>query len=614
MAILRRVNGYFCVRTSVGTEIASIRNVGGAATATDKGGSAWLPGHEDWELIQWQFRRQPLIKEVKSEMSGNMTTFATQIESLTTAKTSYARIQVLVGAVMVQLILGTVYGYSVFWQPLEAELFPTAGMEAVPENAAAHEGATLVEGTGAASAATASRESESRSASLKYSFAICLLSFATAMVFAGRLQDLRGPRFTATLGGIILGIGFLIAGQMDHLVTYYICHALLMGSVVVAALLVYDTLFKELDRRRYPILQYVPHGIVTVAVVIGITLGTRFVSDGARDRMFMLWGTIGLLAGAGIGYAYVCPIAALVKWFPHHKGLVSGIAVAGFGLGAWVFSSNRAYGAVRFIEAHGIREFFTVHGLICIVVVIAGAMLLRNPPTVVQSTKAPNARSSSSATDSTWQELLRTGSFYVVWLMFFSGAMAGLMVIGILKPFAGSQLIAAVSNSGTAVSDALRSELLLSGAKVVGYLALFNAAGRVIWGLISDRIGRSATMTAMFLLQGVTLLTLSSLQTHWQLSVGAALVGFNFGGNFALFPSLTADMFGSKNIGANYGWVFTAYGAAGVMGIWAGNLAQRWTGSYFAAFAVAASLCFLSAALTVPLRMARAKAIAQTAT
>jgi OFA family oxalate/formate antiporter-like MFS transporter len=102
-------------------------------------------------------------------------------------------------------------------------------------------------------------------------------------------------------------------------------------------------------------------------------------------------------------------------------------------------------------------------------------------------------------------------------------------------------------------------------------------------------------------LQGVTLLALSTLDTPWQLAAGAASVGFNFGGNFALFPSLTADLFGTKNFGANYGWVFTSYGVAGVMGVWAGNLAQQATGSYFAAFAVAAALCFASALLAMVL-------------
>ncbi|MEK7710272.1 MAG: OFA family MFS transporter [Planctomycetota bacterium] len=538
-----------------------------------------------------------------------MTTVATASLTIPETASSSARWRVLVGAIMVQLILGTVYGYSVFWQPLESELWPAilTGEKAAELVAAGEK--VPVEALIVADAAEAKQERETRLGYLKYSFAICLLSFATAMVFAGRLQDIKGPRFTAILGGLILGLGFLIFGQMNHLVTFYVCHALLMGSLVVIALLIFDALFKGVDRAQYPILQYVPHGIVTVAVVIGVGLGTHYVSNTSTDRLFLLWGTIGLLAGVGIGYAYVCPIAALVKWFPAHKGLVSGIAVAGFGLGAYIFSQKSVFGAVGFIERYGIATFFTVHGLISAIVVTAGALLLRNPPPMSAATAVAAAKAPPGA-DATWQEVLRTGRFYVVWLMFFSGAMAGLMVIGILKPFAGSQLVSAAESAGTAVTDSLRAELLLKGATAVGVLAIFNAAGRVVWGLLSDVLGRMAAMMLMFVLQAATLLSLITFRTELTLAVGAACVGFNFGGNFALFPSLTADLFGSKNFGANYGWVFTSYGVAGVIGVWVGNTAQQMTGSYFAAFAIAATLCFLSAILAFALSRVRKTATA----
>jgi len=535
-----------------------------------------------------------------------MTTVATASLTIPETASSSVRWRVLVGAIMVQLILGTVYGYSVFWQPLESELWPAILTSEKAAELVAAGAKVPTEALIVADAAAARRERESRVGYLKYSFAICLLSFATAMVFAGRLQDIKGPRFTAVLGGLILGLGFLIFGQMNHLVTFYICHALLMGSLVVIALLIFDALFRGVDRGQYPILRYVPHGIVTVAIVIGVGLGTHYVSNTSTDRLFLLWGTIGLLAGVGIGYAYVCPIAALVKWFPAQKGLVSGIAVAGFGLGAYIFSQKSVFGAVGFIDQYGITTFFTIHGLISASVVTAGGMLLRNPPPVSAATGESGAQGPPGV-DVTWQEILRTGRFYVVWLMFFSGAMAGLMVIGILKPFAGNQLVSA---AGTAVTESLRAELLLKGATAVGVLAIFNAAGRVVWGLLSDLLGRMAALMLMFVLQAATLLALIALRTELTLAVGAACVGFNFGGNFALFPSLTADLFGSRNFGANYGWVFTSYGVAGVIGVWVGNRAQEITGSYFAAFAIAATLCFLSAILAFALSRVRNAATA----
>ncbi len=524
-----------------------------------------------------------------------MTTLSASPVHLGSLAQSGIRWQVLIGAVMIQLILGTLYGYSVFWQPLEQEVWATTASIPLSDITGAADAALPVPTpTGVAPVAMGS---ERRAGYLKYAFGICLLSFATAMVFAGRLQDLKGPRFTATLGGLVLGLGFFIAGQMDHLATFYICHALLMGTLTVAALLLFGALSSRLDAKQFPIIQYIPHGIIVTMVVGGLALADNFISGDPGDRIFLLWVTIGLLAGVGIGYAYVCPIAALVKWFPHHKGLVSGIAVAGFGLGAYLFSSRGAFGAVGFIEKHDMGTFFTVHGVVCAIVVTLGAILLRNPTT--ETAAASRSVPGAVFGDTTWHELLHRRAFHLVWLMFFSGAMAGLMVIGILKPFAGSQLVESSIAAGRPVGSTAYQELLAQGAAAVGVFAVFNAAGRVAWGLISDHAGRSRAMTAMFLLQGVMLLALPFLRSEFQLAAGAACVGFNFGGNFAMFPSLTADLFGSKNFGANYGWVFTSYGVAGIAGVWAGNTAQRLTGSYFAAFALAAALCFVSALLAV---------------
>jgi OFA family oxalate/formate antiporter-like MFS transporter len=333
--------------------------------------------------------------------------------------------------------------------------------------------------------------------------------------------------------------------------------------------------------------RHVPLGVAAAVIVAAVLLANQYVGRmGEWDRVFLLWGTIGFLAGAGIGFAYVCPIAALVKWFPHQKGLVSGIAVAGFGLGAFIFSRPELdFSARRYIETHGIINLFLIHGIICLVVITLGAMLLRNPPGTPPKT---------ALAESSWQDTLRRPAFYILWAMFFSGALAGLMVIGVVSPFVTGQL-----GGGP--------EAAQIGAVAVGVLSVFNALGRVVWGLASDRIGRTPTFIAMFVIQAVVMFVLAGLDTKTALYVGAGLVGFNFGGNFALFPSATADLFGAKNLGANYGWVFTSYGVAGVVGIYAGNIAKIRTGSYRNAFILAAVLCLISAVLAVGLRLSQAK-------
>lgn len=506
------------------------------------------------------------------------------------------RATVLIGAVLIQLILGTVYGYSVFWQPLERTWFATPPPE-TSIGAGEQGNPPLSVVPGATPSIDAQRLRLERQGRMKYAFGLCLLSFAASMVFAGRLQDVRGPRFTAMLGGVLLASGFVVAGLAQHRATYYVCHGVLIGALAMLLLLLQHKLLARVDARRYPIVRYVPSGIVVALAVIGVVLGNSVVSNGPADRILLLWATIGLIAGAGVGFAYVCPIATLVKWFPHHKGLVSGIAVAGFGLGAWVFSQESVFGAVGFIERYGIDAFFRVHALVCLLAVGGGALLLSNPPAADGAPTASRADGRTPTRDYAWRETIRSKEFRRIWLMFFSAALAGLMVIGILKPFAGAQLEAAALASGAALDAASREALLLRGASAVAWLALFNAVGRVFWGLASDRVGRRRALVLMFTLQAAMLPTLCSLKTPLGLAIGACWVGFHFGGNFAIFPSLTADQFGTANIGSNYGWVFTSYGLAGVSGVALGNAAQRWTGSYFAAFAFAAALCLGSAVL-----------------
>jgi len=501
------------------------------------------------------------------------------------------RYLVLLGAIIVQLILGTVYGYSIFWQPLQSQIFPPVVTAAEAESMEADGEATGDVLVVADDDARAQRLA-TQQGYLKYAFSICILSFAVVMVIAGRIQDITGPRFPALIGACLMGVGFLLAGLMTNPFVFYLAHAAFVGAVTIVLLMLFQAISERIDP-ELPVMRAAPFGIVAATVTAGVVLGQTYLGQQSEfDKLFLVWGTIGFLAGAGIGFAYVCPIAALVKWFPKHKGLVSGLAVAGFGFGAYLFK-GRTIGALGYIEHHGIQPFFLVHALICFVGVSVGALLLRNPPSA-----APPA--GSPAVDTSWRDTLLKPQFYVLWLMFFSGAMAGLMVIGIVKVFAGEQLVAAASEGG-ALSPEQTSELLLKGAAAVGWLAIFNAVGRVVWGFVSDRIGRTSAFVAMFTFQAVMMFLLIGMKSEMSLAVAASIVGFNFGGNFALFPSATADQFGAKNLGANYGWVFTSYGIAGVVGIAAGNAAKTMTGSYGAAFTLAGVLCLISAALAVGL-------------
>lgn len=517
------------------------------------------------------------------------------------------RYQVLIGAIIVQLILGTLYGYSIFWQPLNTEVFPRI-ITQVQQATMLAEGVDTAGMTVVADAEALAAQRVTQENYLKYAFSICVLAFALTMVFAGRVQDVRGPRQTAIIGGVLMGAGFIIASWMNYPVVFFLAHAMLTGVVGLVALMLFDALLGSRKQvRDNPMLHYVPQAIMITVVVAGVVTAQQFVGKlGAVDKIFMLWATVGFLAGVGIGFAYVCPIAALVKWFPNAKGLVVGIAVAGFGFGAYIFKDPNV-GAAGYIGSHGISEFFLVHGLICLVGITLGAMLLRNPP----NAEAPKVGGGTGGGgDSAWRDTLRQPSFYLLWLMYFSGAMAGLMVIGITKGFVQEQLIDAAVKTGATLDAELKALCSTKGLTAVGVLSIFNAMGRIVWGLVSDKLGRTASFVVMFLFQAVAMALIGMVSTDMALYTIASIIGFNYGGIFALFPSATADLFGARNVGANYGWLFTSYGIAGVIGIAAGNVAKTTTGSYSAAFVLAAVLCVVSAGLAVVLArmIARTKA------
>jgi OFA family oxalate/formate antiporter-like MFS transporter len=318
-----------------------------------------------------------------------------------------------------------------------------------------------------------------------------------------------------------------------------------------------------------------------VATAGGLVLGFGYLMANYTSGEFPLLAlTVGVIGGAGIGLGYVCPIAACVKWFPDKRGMVTGLAVAGFGAGAWIFAKI----ASNFIETYDILQAFFYLGLIFLVSVVAGAQLLKNPPEGWKQSKTKSKKRTVEHFE--WREMIKSKQFWVLWIMFVFGAAAGLMVIGSLKPYG--------VYSGLSPASA---------ANAVGVLALFNGAGRIVWGTASDKLGRKNAMTLMFLLQGLMMLALIKMtSSELLLTVAAAWVGFNFGGNFALFPSTTADFFGTKNVGVNYGLVFTAYGVAGIVGPILGGSVYDLTGSYTWAFIPSGVACLLAAALSLGLR------------
>lgn len=332
-----------------------------------------------------------------------------------------------------------------------------------------------------------------------------------------------------------------------------------------------------------------------VALVGGVVLTAGYVISGLIAPVTNTWGlvvTYGVIGGAGIGFGYVCPIACASKWFPDMKGLINGLAVAGFGAGAFIFN----YIFKAFIGTVATKQSlamnFIVSGLIMGGMVIAGALILRNPPEGYKPEGwEPPATAGSKVLDeddtlhgADWEpiDMIKTPSYWLLWGMFVCSAMCGLMVIGNYKSY------------GLSISPV---EAGAWSATVGGIAALFNGLGRIFWGKMSDILGRSNTMKLMFAIQGGTMLTFALVPNIivWVLLV--QVLYFCFGGNFSLFPSATGDYFGSKNLGFNYGLVFTAYGIAGIVGAVAATPMLTLVGSYLGYFLLFGILSFAALAM-----------------
>ncbi len=397
---------------------------------------------------------------------------------------------VVVGALLIQLALGAIYAWSVFTPKLKAAGWSKTETQAV--------------------------------------FAAGLATFAIVMVIAGRMLPKFGPRKIAIAGGIVLGLGYLLAGII------------------------------------------------------------------APTNFAMVFLFVGILGGAGIGLAYVVPIAVGMRWYPDKKGFITGLAVAGFGFGAmlWVKLAG-AWG--HLIDQIGLGATFSTYGIIFLIMVVVGGLFMVFPPEdwKPEGWNPPqqdaSGKPAAGTVDFQSGEMLKTPQFYMIFLTFLFGASAGLMSIGLMKLFP----MEALTKNGIPKDQASA----IAGTAMAVFFSLANGLGRIGWGMISDKIGRKASLIIMTASQGLFVLAFPYMAgTPALLYLGATLIGFNFGGNFALFPTITADTFGTKYVGQNYGWVFLAYGVGGIFGpIMGGMLGDM--GNFPLAFSIAGILCLVAAGI-----------------
>ena len=290
--------------------------------------------------------------------------------------------------------------------------------------------------------------------------------------------------------------------------------------------------------------------------------------------------------------AYVVTIEVSIRWFPDKKGLITGLAVAGFGFGAmgWIKVAG-SWG--HLIESWGLSQTWTLYGILFACFVLIGSLWMVFPPKGWKPEGYHPGKDDSQAVfpeqGLTSRDMIHTPQFFMIFLTFVFSAGAGLMSIGLMKLYP----IEALKQSGY---DAAAASAIAGSAMAI-FFSIANGLGRIAWGSISDVLGRRRSIVIMSGLQGIMVIAFIFLARQPALLfMGAAIVGFNFGGNFSLFPTMTADTFGSRYIGQNYPFVFLAYGLGGTFGPLLGGMLGD-MGNFPMAFAICGILCLAGAVL-----------------
>lgn len=352
--------------------------------------------------------------------------------------------------------------------------------------------------------------------SIPYSTAIIL--FAFCMVPAGIMLDRLGPRLLLIISGALIGIGFLIAGLTLN--------------------------------------------------VVGLVIG------------------FGLVAGAAMGFGYAAPTPTAAKWFkPHLRGTITGIVVSGYGLAAVYVSPLAEY----LIKGFGLADAFYYLGAFFTILIILSAVFMKLPPEGWVPVGGEPPASKAAEGKKTKQveykaefspgEMMKTGQFWSLWIMYAFSASVGLIIIGNVAKIAE-------------VQGGLQTGFLFAALLAVG-----NAGGRIVTGAVSDKIGRNATLILVFVVQAANMLVFASYTSATMLTIGAIVTGATYGALLALFPATTWDWYGLKNAGTNYGLIFTAWGVGGFVGpIMAGRIIDA-TGGYSMVYIISAALLLAAAVL-----------------
>jgi OFA family oxalate/formate antiporter-like MFS transporter len=326
-----------------------------------------------------------------------------------------------------------------------------------------------------------------------------------------------------------------------------------------------------------------------VAIAAGVCYGFGTILAGqAGGSIVLLYLSYGVLGGIGLGLGYIVPLATLIKWFPDRRGMITGLAVAGFGAGALV----TAPAAQRLITSVGIPSTFAILGSVYLVAVAGAGLFMKNAPDGYRPDgwqPPPAQQASRVATDSTLNEALRSWQWYALWAILFLNTTAGISIISQASPMAQE------TTHATAVA----------AAGLVGLISIANGSGRLLWAWLSDFAGRRQVFLTMFLVQAAVFMLLARVESFGALAGLAFVVLLCYGGGFGTMPAFAADLFGPTNVGSIYGLMLTAWGFAGVLGPTLIARIRETTGHYTEALDLIAVMMLVGAVIPFFVRTSR---------
>ncbi|MGW9527442.1 L-lactate MFS transporter [Paenibacillus terrae] len=316
-------------------------------------------------------------------------------------------------------------------------------------------------------------------------------------------------------------------------------------------------------------------GLRRLILCAGVVLGAGLMLSSQVTSLSLLYILAGIVVGFADGTAYITSLSNLIKWFPEKKGLISGISVGAYGTGSLIFK----YINGSLIQSVGVTQAFLYWGIIVMIMIVGGSFLVREAIVV----NKPSVQNGVVQRDYTVKEMLRTKQAYLLFVMFFTACMSGLYLIGVVKDIG-------VRMAGLDVATA---------ANAVAMVAIFNTAGRIILGALSDKVGRLKVVAGALLTTAVAVTVLSLVPLNYGLFFSCvAGIAFCFGGNITVFPAIVADFFGLKNQSKNYGIVYQGFG----LGALAGSFIAALLGGFIPTFTTIAVLCVVSFLIALTIR------------